>query len=58
MATTFALKVKRTDNDKTHWSQCGVAFPNWNEAGILKSIAFRLDLLPETDIVAFPARNG
>lgn len=52
MATTFALKVRRTDSDKTRWSQCGVAFPNWDEAGVLKSIGFRLDLLPETKIVA------
>lgn len=58
MPTTFALKVKRTDNGKTHWSQCGVAFPNWNEAGDLKSIGFRLDLLPETEIVAFPPETG
>ncbi|MCY3877091.1 MAG: hypothetical protein OXF88_22720 [Rhodobacteraceae bacterium] len=58
----YTISIKQVgENEKTYWKSCGVAFlnvdgPDGHHARP-RSIAIKLDLFPNVEIVAFPRRE-
>ena len=59
----YTISIKQTGTgEKTYWKSCGVAFLNRDDedgrdAGPPRSIAIKLDLFPNVELVAFPRRE-
>ena len=58
----YTINIKQEGADrKTYWKSCGVAFLNVDDSdgrhARPRSIAIKLDLFPNVEIVAFPRRE-
>ncbi|MDE0211212.1 MAG: hypothetical protein OXJ64_15175 [Boseongicola sp.] len=61
-STVYTISIKQVgENEKTYWKSCGVAFLNVDDSdgrhARPRSIAIRLDLFPNVEMVAFPRRE-